>query len=196
MSRIKVAIIDDDPDFLKVISMFIDNQEDMITIACVTSPNEAITLSFGPSIDVFLIDINLNDVNDNGISLTAKLRLKFDVPILMLTCLNDESTVESAFSAGANYYILKENYKNIPDAIRNIINKEFNPADILAKRYRLHSRTTEISLISPIEANIFDLLKKENDGTRVSQLLNKSPNAVISKISNIKRKIDKFRSIE
>ena len=44
MLKIKVAIIEDDPDFLKAISTFIDNQDDMITIASAITPDEALSL--------------------------------------------------------------------------------------------------------------------------------------------------------
>jgi len=159
MFKIRVAVIEDDPDFLRAISTFINNQSDMMIIACTTKPNEA--LSFLPEfgIDLCLIDINLNDNNLDGIKLTSMLRARCSVPIVMLTCLCDEIIVENAFAAGANDYVNKDDYKRIPEVIRNVFKNKFNPAEILAKRCSFYKQESILNLLTASEVEVYTLLR-------------------------------------
>lgn len=195
MLKIRVAVIEDDLDFLKAISTFIDNQDDMIVIASATTPDEALSLMPEYGIDVYLIDISLNDKNLDGIKLTAMLRAQCSVPVVMLTCLCDETIVENAFAAGANNYVLKDEYKGIPDVVRNISKTKFNPIEILAKRCNLYRQESILNLLTASEAGIYALFNESLKIQEIARLLGKSQNTIKTQIRNIKNKIEKTRRL-
>ena len=195
MLKIRVAVIEDDLDFLKAISSFIDNQDDMIVIASATTPDEALSLMPEYGIDVYLIDISLNDKNLDGIKLTAMLRAQCSVPIVMLTCLCDETIVENAFAAGANNYVLKDEYKGIPDVVRNISKTKFNPIEILAKRCNLYRQESILNLLTASEAGIYALFNESLKIQEIARLLGKSQNTIKTQIRNIKNKIEKTKRL-
>jgi len=195
MLKIRVAVIEDDLDFLKAISTFIDNQDDMIVIASATTPDEALSLMPKYGIDVYLIDISLNDKNLDGIKLTAMLRAQCSVPIVMLTCLCDETIVENAFAAGANNYVLKDEYKGIPDVVRNISKTKFNPIEILAKRCNLYRQESILNLLTASEAGIYALFNESLKIQEIARLLGKSQNTIKTQIRNIKNKIEKTKRL-
>ncbi|ETX27050.1 response regulator [Roseivivax isoporae] len=62
----------------------------------------------GAQFDCFLLDIEMPGMS--GIELCARIRSRpehRDTPIIMLTALKDAETIENAFAAGANDYIVK-----------------------------------------------------------------------------------------
>ena len=195
MLKIRVAVIEDDLDFLKAISSFIDNQDDMIVIASATTPDEALSLMPEYGIDVYLIDISLNDKNLDGIKLTAMLCARCSVPVVMLTCLCDETIVENAFAAGANNYVLKDEYKGIPDVVRNISKTKFNPIEILAKRCNLYRQESILNLLTASEAGIYALFNESLKIQEIARLLGKSQNTIKTQIRNIKNKIEKTKRL-
>lgn len=189
MLKIRVAVIEDDLDFLKAISTFIDNQDDMIVIASATTPDEALSLMPEYGIDVYLIDISLNDKNLDGIKLTAMLRAQCSVPVVMLTCLCDETIVENAFAAGANNYVIKDDYKRIPDVVRNVYKNTFNPVEILAKRCSFYKQENVLNFLTASEAEIYTLFNKGLKRHEIARLLGKNQNTIKAQIRNIKNKI-------
>jgi len=195
MLKIKVAVIEDDPDFLKAISTFIDNQDDMIAIASATTPDEALSLIPEYGIDVYLIDISLNDENLDGIKLTAMMRAQSSVPIIMLTCLCDETIVENAFTAGANNYVIKDDYKRIPDVVRNVFKNKFNPVEILAKRCSFYKQENVLSLLTASEVEVYALLNKGLKRHEIARLLGKNQNTIKTQIKNIKKKLKKHGTL-
>src|SRR5258708_2140573 len=63
----------------------------------------------GPSVDLILLDIVMQE-NIDGIEICARVRKDeryADLPIIMLTSLDDEESLKDAFVAGATDYITK-----------------------------------------------------------------------------------------
>lgn len=76
-----------------------------------------------PGIDLIIMDINLPD--GDGISLCKEIRSNYEIPILFLTCKNEEETIVAALNAGGDDYVVKpfgiqELYARINSVLRRI----------------------------------------------------------------------------
>lgn len=113
---------------------------------------EALSL-FHDSIALIIMDIRLPD--GNGILLCQEIRKKSLVPILFLTCQNDEDTIVEALNAGGDDYVckpfgIKELYARIQSLLRRIpINNDMiYTADLKidTKAYKVYKHNEELDL--------------------------------------------------
>lgn len=75
------------------------------------------------SIDLIIMDIQLPD--GNGIILCQQIREQYHMPLLFLTCKNDEETIVEGLNAGGDDYVckpfgIKELYARIHSLLRRI----------------------------------------------------------------------------
>lgn len=99
----EILIADDDPAIRKVLTRILE-LNDYVVIAC-SDGSEAIE-AFGEHMPAAVIlDVRMPAVD--GIMVCAHIRGESDVPIIMLTALDDESDAAAALEAGADDYIRK-----------------------------------------------------------------------------------------
>ena len=105
------------------------------------------------SIDLMIMDIRLPD--GNGITLCRQIREQFSMPLLFLTCQNDEDSIVEALNAGGDDYVckpfgIKELYARIYSLLRRIpMNKDIiYTADLKidTKQYKVFKNNQELDL--------------------------------------------------
>ncbi len=105
------------------------------------------------SIDLIIMDIRLPD--GNGITLCRQIREQFAMPLLFLTCQNDEDSIVEALNAGGDDYVckpfgIKELYARIYSLLRRIpMNKDIiYTADLKidTKQYKVYKNNQELDL--------------------------------------------------
>lgn len=105
------------------------------------------------SIDLMIMDIRLPD--GNGITLCRQIREQFSMPLLFLTCQNDEDSIVEALNAGGDDYVckpfgIKELYARIYSLLRRIpMNKDIiYTADLKidTKQYKVYKNNQELDL--------------------------------------------------
>jgi two-component system KDP operon response regulator KdpE len=101
----KVLVVDDEPDVIKVIAMsFRMQQPAWETIGAQDGP-EALALIEQERPDVVLLDVGLPEMN--GFEVLKAIRLYSDVPVLMLTVEDDELSKVQGLELGADDYVTK-----------------------------------------------------------------------------------------
>ncbi|MFR7589944.1 MAG: response regulator transcription factor [Longibaculum sp.] len=104
-------------------------------------------------IDLIIMDIRLPD--GNGITLCRQIREQFAMPLLFLTCQNDEDSIVEALNAGGDDYVckpfgIKELYARIYSLLRRIpMNKDIiYTADLKidTKQYKVYKNNQELDL--------------------------------------------------
>ncbi|WP_233531614.1 response regulator transcription factor [Paenibacillus alkalitolerans] len=115
--RIKVLLVEDDPDWLRGLKAYLDAQPDLRVAASASTPEDARRAAEEHDPDVVLMDIMLAE-SPAGIDLTAELTSALGAKVIMLTSLEDKETIFDAFRAGAIDYHIKSNFESIPDAVR------------------------------------------------------------------------------
>lgn len=106
----RILIVDDIKFTRDLVPILLERTE-FPPVQVAASAEEALDILKTPGasqFDCFILDINMPEMN--GIELCAEIRkmdLYRDTPIIMLTAKSDGDSIEQAFAAGANDYIIK-----------------------------------------------------------------------------------------
>ncbi|HBE79945.1 MAG TPA: DNA-binding response regulator [Firmicutes bacterium] len=189
MSQIKVFLVDDDPEWLGMMKIFLENFPDITVVGAAATRDEAVIMAQTLDIDVILMDINLTETRYDGIYAAAEIcRLK-TVKILMLTSLNEEDVILNSFIAGAVNYIPKSNYLEVPEAIRaTYLNR--SPVEIALRDYSRLKKTEQLLNLTPSELEIYSLAEQGYNQAQISQCLQKSEQTIKNQIGVILKKLD------
>lgn len=101
MSRI--LIIEDDKDIVKNLSLLLKEEGFLVEVK--ESRKAAMKALEEGSFDLILLDVTLPD--GNGYSICTSVKRHYDIPIIFLTAMGDESSVVTGFDLGADDYIAK-----------------------------------------------------------------------------------------
>ena len=101
----KILIVDDEPDVIKVISMSFRMQQPAWEIISAEDGPGALKLLEQERPDVVLLDIGLPDMS--GLEVLKSIRVFSDVPVIMLTVRDDELSKVQGLELGADDYVTK-----------------------------------------------------------------------------------------
>lgn len=147
---IKILVVEDDTLIQSSLKEVLERKGYLVIQAF----NKKETLSMiDESISLIIMDIRLPD--GNGILLCQQIRQKYSMPLLFLTCKNDEDTIVEALNAGGDDYVCKpfginELYARIQSLLRRVpINKDIiYTADLKidTKAYKVYKENQELEL--------------------------------------------------
>lgn len=188
MENIRVAIVEDDLIFQKAITNFINKQPDMMVVGVASNKVEAIGLAKSLEIDLILMDINLNGNESDGIVAAIEIVKFSNAKIIMLTGIDDASTIVDSFTAGALHYILKENYLEIPNTIRLLYKNEM-PFKLLINEFSRLKKEEQLQELSGPEKEIFKLIEQGYTQAEIGLKLYKTQNTIKTQIKSILKKL-------
>lgn len=188
MNKIKVAIVEDDLDWIKILSSFLNNNEDILVAGTATNREDAVSLAKANLFDVILMDINLNENKRDGILAAVEILQSVKTKIIMLTSLKDSEIITDSFTAGAVNFISKEKYFEIPNAIRNTYYND-SPIEIMLNEFTKLKRDEQLKDLSNSEKQVFELLEQGYSKSGIESELYKTANTVKSQVKNILRKL-------
>ncbi|GLR64024.1 two-component system response regulator NarL [Marinospirillum insulare] len=103
----KIIIIDDHPLLRKGIKQLIEDEEDLLLVGDVGSPEEGVKIALELDPDLILLDLNMPGTN--GIEVLKQLRAEGVASrIVMFTVSDHEEDVVAALKSGADGYLLKD----------------------------------------------------------------------------------------
>ncbi len=186
---IRVAIVEDDPDWLILMTDFLNRETDIKVVATASTKEDAIILAEqSPDIHVVLMDINLSDNLCDGINAALHFYENTDAKVVMLTAYSEKELIRNAFTAGACNYISKENYREIPTTIRSAY-KGPNPMDVLLEEYRMMREMNLVKELTPSEREVLSLARDGLTRTQIQTKLYKSENTIKTQVSSILKKL-------
>lgn len=107
LSAAKIMIVDDHPMIREGLRARLESIPGQQVVAEAGNAAEALELAARQSIDLVLMDINLQGVS--GIALTARFQEEFpDIAVLILSMHNKAEYVMQSIRAGARGYVLKD----------------------------------------------------------------------------------------
>ncbi|HZK71556.1 MAG TPA: response regulator transcription factor [Clostridia bacterium] len=195
MDKIQVAIVEDDLGWLKALTSFLNKQDDILVEGTATNREDAVNLARTSIFDVIIMDINLNENKRDGILAAVEILQSVKVKIIMLTSLKDDEIITDSFTAGAVNYISKENYIEIPNAIRTAIHND-SPIEVLLNEFSKLKRDEQLKELSGSEKQVYDLLEKGYTKAGIESKLYKTANTVKSQVKHILRKLGVSNSKE
>jgi len=188
MDKIQVAIVEDDLGWLKALTSFLNKQDDILVEGTATNREDAVNLARTSIFDVIIMDINLNENKRDGILAAVEILQSVKVKIIMLTSLKDDEIITDSFTAGAVNYISKENYIEIPNAIRTAFHND-SPIEVLLNEFSKLKRDEQLKELSGSEKQVYDLLEKGYTKVGIESKLYKTANTVKSQVKQILRKL-------
>ena len=105
MNEIKILIVEDEPVIAKNISMYLDNNDFMVS-GIAYDYDEAMKELEHNTPDAVILDINL-DSDKDGIDIAAHINKEFHIPFLFLTSYSNKETLERAKVVEPSGYIVK-----------------------------------------------------------------------------------------
>ncbi len=101
----KILVVDDEPDVIKVITMSFRMQQPAWEVISAHDGPEALEQLERERPSVVLLDIGLPEMN--GFEVLESIRLFSDVPVIMLTVSDDELSKVQGLELGADDYVTK-----------------------------------------------------------------------------------------
>ena len=119
MEMIRILIVEDDLDWLRGLTDYLNRQGDMTVVESRSTAEEAQALFVhaAPSADVVLMDIMLQN-EPAGIGLAEQAFLSWGAKVIMLTSMEEKDFIFRSFQAGAIDYQIKSRFEELPGIIR------------------------------------------------------------------------------
>ena len=144
--------------------------------------------------DVILMDIDMPQ--SNGVEAVKAIRtMNNEVPVIMFTVFEDNENIFNAICAGANGYLLKKNFEQIPAAIQDVMTGGAPMTSSVAKKVLTFVPTsniekkTEQENLSPREVEILNYVVKGYSYKMIAAELNLSLETVRSHIKKVYKKL-------
>ena len=99
----KILVIDDDPCTTELMKLILESDSRQVLVANTAYEGIRITLESIP--DIVLLDMKMPELGGPGVC--REIRKFSQVPILILSALNDPSMVAKVLDAGADNYLIK-----------------------------------------------------------------------------------------
>ena len=118
--KIRVLIVDDDELIVMSLEMIVGSNPGFEVIGKGYGGQEAIKLYDELKPDILMMDIRMPDLN--GTEAAGKILEKHpDAKILFLTTFSDEEYIVKALSLGIKGYLLKQDYKSVPQSLQSVM---------------------------------------------------------------------------
>jgi DNA-binding NarL/FixJ family response regulator len=202
-ARSTVFIVDDHPIVRQGLALLINREADLIVCGDAEDAHSALRLIESIRPNLVVVDISLN--GPDGLDLLKNIRARDpDLPVLILSMLDETLYAERALRAGASGYIMKqEATEKVLVAIRRILGGDVYVSDRMANRM-LHrfvgdAATGDLSPIAGLtdrELEVFRLIGEGHGTRQIAEELHISVKTVESYQAHIKDKLSLKNSRE
>lgn len=158
MRPVRIAIVEDDQELLKGITLTFNTREEVDLITSYTNAEDFMAAAETLDVEVVLMDIGLP--GQSGIDCIKKLKTRYPkMQFMMWTTFEDDEKIFEALKAGANGYILKtattpqlvqaicdmhNGGSPMSSSIARKVIASFHQVDIQQAAYKLTKREVEI----------------------------------------------------
>lgn len=188
MDPIKIVIADDSDFVRDGLRVIFELDEDFKVIGTAKNGLEAVTLGVYNKVDVFLMDIQMPEMD--GIEATREITERNLGKVLVLTTFDDDELIESALLNGAKGYLIKN---HTPDKIKQMVKALHSGGNILDEtvfekiKYKANKQSVDFdkSLFTPKEYEIITEIANGLSNKDIAAKLYISEGTVKNHISNI-----------
>ena len=191
---IKVLLYEDNESLRKSVQTLLHWNSEFDVVAAMpdaTSVTEDIAV-LKP--DVILMDIDMP--GGNGVQAVIKIRGTGNpVPVIMFTVFDDEENIFDAICAGANGYLLKKNFDQIPASIRDVLDGRAPMTSSVAKKVLTFvpknkvAKNPEMETLSAREREILEYIVKGYSYKMIAAEISIAVETVRSHIKKIYKKL-------
>ena len=195
-ARSTVFIVDDHPIVRQGLALLISREPDLSVCGDAEEANSALRRIEELKPDLIVLDISLS--GPDGLDLLKNIRARdANLPVLILSMLDESLYAERALRAGANGYIMKqEATERVLVAIRRILRHEVYVSDRIANTMlqqlvskQIHSPQSLVATLSDRELEVFRLIGDGHGTREIAEQLHLSIKTVESYQAHIKDKL-------
>ncbi|SEG66731.1 response regulator transcription factor [Paenibacillus sp. UNC499MF] len=188
MELIKILLVEDDPDWIKAMTSYLNKEDDLLVVGAAVHPDEAVNMAAKLDFDVVLMDIQLTDRGLDGIYTAVEMLELRPVKIIMLTSMSDEHVMTEAFTAGAVNYIEKTRFREVPQAVRSAYR---HPAamDALLKEFSRLKREEQLKELTAAEREVFELIEEGYTQSQIEKKLVKAESTLKNQVNKMLKKL-------
>ncbi|WP_424768927.1 response regulator [Paenibacillus sp. sgz302251] len=187
MSHIKVFIVEDDPDWIKALTSFLNREEDLLVVGTASNSDDALSMAKTIAFDIVLMDIQLDGSRHDGIHTAMQIHEQTPAKIIMLTSLNDEQSMTHSFTAGALHYLEKTRFQELPQTIRSAYHHPA-PMEALLKELARLKREEQLKQLTGAEREVFELIEAGYTQSQIEQKLFKAESTLKNQVNKILKK--------
>ncbi len=190
---IKVFIVDDHELYRKGIISAIDKSNNIVVVGEASDGKEALRCIEKLSVDVYLFDIMIEHLN--GIQLAHKvMEIDPDAKIILISFIDQESTINTALNIGIKGYILKSETNNsIVSAINTVYDGKsfFSPtiSDYMRKNFYPDDKKKRPEKLTPTEQKILFYIRDGLKPGQIAKKLGSKVNTIKTHERNIRQKL-------
>ncbi|WP_138751951.1 LuxR C-terminal-related transcriptional regulator [Paenibacillus sinopodophylli] len=205
MNKIRLWIVEDDLDWLRGLSAFINKESDMEVVWSSSKPEEVRQalregVQQSTPADVVLMDIMLEG-RPEGVLLAEEAAIATGAKVIMLTSMEEKDLIFRSFQAGAIDYQIKSDFESLPEAIRSAYRSQ-SPinaavADNMREEFRRLKqleREFEVKklgdMITPSELQLLDLIDQGYTQPQIADKLVVSIRTVKNHVNHILKKLN------
>ncbi|MWC27953.1 response regulator [Paenibacillus sp. MMS18-CY102] len=185
---IKILVVEDDPDWVRSITVLLHQQSDMLVVGAALSGEEAVQLAATLSYDIALIDFHLSAEGLNGVQTAMELSDASSAKCIMLTSERDERRMTDAFTAGAYEYVDKTRFRDLAQVIRNVHHHP-EAMDALHKELNRLKREEQLKSLTAAEREIFERIEQGQTHAEMEQQLVKAESTIKNQINKLLKKL-------
>ncbi|MCD9021457.1 response regulator transcription factor [Cohnella silvisoli] len=201
MDNIQVWIVEDDRDWLRGLSAYLNGQSGIEVTYTAGNPDDVRQglLDEANTADVVLMDIMLDGV-PAGITLAEEVAVSTGARVIMLTSMEEKDLIFRSFQAGAIDYQIKSHFEALPEAIKAAARRESPISPAAAEKMREEFRRlkrlerefevkTMQDLITPSELELLKLIDKGYSQSEMAGHLVVSIRTIKNHINHILKKL-------
>ncbi|CAI6078545.1 response regulator transcription factor [Cohnella sp. JJ-181] len=188
MKPIRLLLVEDDPDWVKSMSVYLNREEDLLVAGTAGTSEEALKLAASIEFDVALLDVHLSKAGRDGIYIALALTALRPVRIVMLTSDASERTMTDAFTAGALHYLDKSRFRELPQVIRSAYHHP-EPMEALLKELKRLKREEQLMPLTAAEREVFEMLEAGYTHPQIERKLFKAESTLKNQVNRILKKL-------
>jgi two-component system uhpT operon response regulator UhpA len=193
MTKRKILLVDDHPIVRKGFAMLLAEDSQNHIVAQFGSGEEVLTYAKQQSIDVAVVDINMDDMN--GLQLSKKLKTMHpEIKIVILSVNEIEPFISKSFDAGADAFLSKRCApEELIQAIKSVCEGEQYLSQHVYRQIaldKLNNKDNVLKELTSREFEVFQYLAQGDSMKSLSKKLNISPKTGYVFRGNILRKLE------
>jgi DNA-binding NarL/FixJ family response regulator len=193
--KIEVLVIDDESEWLKQIAVLLNLEPDILVVGTAKTAQTGCQLAQVLNPHIVLLDLYLDGPEPDGLRVLEELQTACGAKIIVTTMEENPEFIKKALLSGAKEYIVKENYKMLPEIIRASYRRP-TPAElmaVMAEEYRIEKKRDQLldrfSLTSK-EKQVFICMEKNLTNRETAREIGVELKTIKNYITAINKKLN------